>query len=279
VANKVKKDIHIAMTRPVEYAAEQLKSGDISSSIISTCLEDLEGLSKKGVDMGIISNTVGIIHLGMSDTTSLVLNSFFLAMARSTDIMRTAQRQLDSVLGGGRLPDHSDIDDLPYIVAIVKETLRWAPPAPFGTTHRLMEDDVYRGMFIPGGATIVENIWAVCYDEAVYPEPHKYNPARFLDQNGRIDPFVKSPEARVFGSGRRICPGRHLALRILCLTIARTLATFDILPPVDKDGCPKIPEARYSKTLLRHPMPFECVVKPRSEKVVKLIYNAVAIHN
>jgi cytochrome P450 len=73
--------------------------------------------------------------------------------------MRTAQRQLDSVLGGARLPDHSDIDDLPYIVAIVKETLRWAPPAPIGTTHRLMEDDVYRGMLIPGGATVIENIW------------------------------------------------------------------------------------------------------------------------
>lgn len=80
-------------------------------------------------------------------------------MARNTNVMRTAQFQLDSVLGGERLPEHSDIDDLPYIEAIVKETLRWAPPLPIGATHRLMEDDVYLGMFIPGGATIVENIW------------------------------------------------------------------------------------------------------------------------
>lgn len=80
-------------------------------------------------------------------------------MARNTDVMRTAQRQLDSVLGGERLPEHSDIGDLPFIEAIVKETFRWAPPLPIGATHRLMEDDVYRGMFIPGGATIVENIW------------------------------------------------------------------------------------------------------------------------
>ena len=80
-------------------------------------------------------------------------------MTRNTEILRTAQRQLDSVLGGERLPDHSDMDDLPYIAAIVKETLRWAPPFPIGTTHRLMEDDDYRGMFIPGGATVIENIW------------------------------------------------------------------------------------------------------------------------
>ena len=80
-------------------------------------------------------------------------------MARNTEIMRTAQRQLDRVLGDERLPDHSDIDNLPYIEAIVKETFRWAPSVPIGATHRLMEDDEYRGMFIPGGATMLENIW------------------------------------------------------------------------------------------------------------------------
>ena len=88
-----------------------------------------------------------------------MLNSFFLAMARNTEIVRTAQRQLDRVLGDERLPDHSDIDNLPYIEAIVKETFRWAPPVPIGATHRLMEDDEYREMFIPGGATMLENIW------------------------------------------------------------------------------------------------------------------------
>jgi len=137
-----------------------------------------------------------------------------------------------------------------------------------------MEDDVYREMFIPGGATILENIWAICYDESVYPEPHTYNPARFLDKHGSIDPSVKAPEARIFGSGRRICPGRHLAVRILCLTIARILTAFDILPPVDDHGCSRIPEVKYNKSIIRHPMPFECLVTPRSEKAVKLVYDA-----
>ena len=80
-------------------------------------------------------------------------------MARNADVMNTAQRHLDGVLGCERLPDHSDIDNLPYIMAIVKEILRWASPLPMGLAHRLMEDDVYRDMFIPGGAMILENIW------------------------------------------------------------------------------------------------------------------------
>ena len=82
-------------------------------------------------------------------------------MARNTHVVKKAQQQLDDVLGGERLPEHSDIDKLPYITAIIKETFRWSPPLPMGTSHRLMEDDVYKGMFIPAGAVVLENLWLV----------------------------------------------------------------------------------------------------------------------
>ena len=90
----------------------------------------------------------------------------------------------------------------------------------------------------------------ICHDEKVYPDPKAFNPDRFLGPDGKIDPSVKDPEVRVFGSGRRwdirsdlpsysterqryrICPGRHFALRNLHLVIANVLATFEILPPV-----------------------------------------------
>ena len=101
----------------------------------------------------------------------------------------------------------------------------------------------------------------------MYPDPHTYDPTRFLDKEGKLDPSVKDPEVRVFGSGRRyecshsddkppklsyrICPGRHFALRMLHFIVARVLATFDILPPVDDAGRPKIPEAKYQKGMVR----------------------------
>ena len=141
-------------------------------------------------------------------------------MARNTHAVKKAQKQLDDVLGGERLPDHSDVDQLPYITAILKETLRWAPPNPIGSAHRLMEDDIYKGMFIPAGTTVMENIWSVhssnrgrtspdaqgrgiCYDKNVYPDPETFRPERFLTKDGKLDPSVKDPEARIFGSGRR----------------------------------------------------------------------------
>ena len=53
------------------------------------------------------------------------------------------------------------------------------------------------------GWTDVSCVRAICYDESVYPEPHTYDPTRFLDKDGKIDQSVKAPEARIFGSGRR----------------------------------------------------------------------------
>jgi len=82
-------------------------------------------------------------------------------MARNTHVVKKAQKQLDDVLGGERLPEYPDITQLPYIAAIIKEIFRWAPPVPMGAFHRLMEDDVYNGMFIPGGTMLMENIWLV----------------------------------------------------------------------------------------------------------------------
>jgi cytochrome P450 len=82
-------------------------------------------------------------------------------MARNTHVVKKAQKQLDEVIGRGRLPDHSDINELPYVAAIIKETFRWSPPLPIGVPRRLMEDDIYKGMLIPAGATVIENIWFV----------------------------------------------------------------------------------------------------------------------
>jgi len=64
--------------------------------------------------------------------TSSAINSFLLAATLHPEVVRLAQRELDQVLGGERLPDFSDEPRLPYISAIVKEVLRWGPPTPFG---------------------------------------------------------------------------------------------------------------------------------------------------
>ena len=74
-------------------------------------------------------------------------------------VQKKAQAEIERVVGRDRLPDFSDLNDLPYLTAMIKELLRWNAPAPLGTSHTVMEDDVYEGWFIPAGTIFLENIW------------------------------------------------------------------------------------------------------------------------
>jgi len=122
-------------------------------------------------------------------------------MVVNPEAMKKAQEELDRVVGKGELPDFSHKDSLPYIDALVKEVFRWSPPFPFSAS-RAMQDDVYRGYFIPKGATVMQNVWAISRDPNVYLDPETFNPDRFL-KDGKINPLVFNPEDRVFGAGRR----------------------------------------------------------------------------
>ena len=74
-------------------------------------------------------------------------------------VQKKAQAEIDHVVGASRLPEFSDLSDLPYLTAMIKELLRWNAPAPLGTAHAVMEDDVYEGWFIPAGTMFLENLW------------------------------------------------------------------------------------------------------------------------
>ena len=127
---------------------------------------------------------------------------FFLAMILNPKAMKKAQEELDRVVGKGELPDFSHKDHLPYIDALVKEVLRWGLPSPIAVPTQATQDDVYRGYLIPTGAIMVQNVWAICRDPSIYPDPEVFNPDRFL-KDGKINPLVLDPEDRVFGTGRR----------------------------------------------------------------------------
>ncbi|KIW96532.1 uncharacterized protein Z519_03601 [Cladophialophora bantiana CBS 173.52] len=163
---------------------------------------------------------VGILYEAGSDTTTMALEVFTLAMLLYPEVMRKGQAELDSVLGSTQLPTFEDKDSLPYIDAIIKETLRWRPVSAGGIPHAVVQDDKYMGYDIPAGATVIGNHWAIHLDENVYKDAYAFNPDRWIK-----DPTL--PLA-AFGFGRRICTGQHIAKNSLFINIARILWTFDV---------------------------------------------------
>lgn len=84
-----------------------------------------------------------------------------MAMVLYPDAQRGAQQELDTIVGTRRLPEFSDRPSLPYINALVKELFRWHSGAALGLPHRVVSDDEYNGHLIPGGATVLVNMWFV----------------------------------------------------------------------------------------------------------------------
>ncbi|PIL23560.1 cytochrome P450 [Ganoderma sinense ZZ0214-1] len=173
------------------------------------------------------------------------LTTFFLAMTIHPDVRRRGQAELDAVVGPDRLPAFSDRQSLPYVTAIVKECLRWHSVLPLGIPHRAIHEDEYNGWRIPAGTILLANAWAMSRDSAVYPDPDKFVPERFL-KDGAIDPTVRDTLKYQLGFGRRICPGLHFSSEALFIFIASVLHVFDILPPLGDDGQPVLPDPVFS---------------------------------
>lgn len=87
------------------------------------------------------------------------ISTFFLAMALFPEVQRKARQELDEALGGHRLPQCEDRENLPYVNALVKEVLRWHPVAPMSLPHVSTQDDVCEGYLIPKGSSVLTNLW------------------------------------------------------------------------------------------------------------------------
>jgi len=194
-------------------------------------------------------------------------------MTLNPECQERAQNELDTIVGTGRLPDLSDRDSLPYVEALVQETLRIYPAVPLGVPHRSIEDDVYNGMFIPKHSMVISNIRAMTWDERIYSEPKRFNPSRYLPKpEGNNEPYPVS----AFGFGRRVCPGRHLASGSVWLAIASMLSTFKISKAIDQNGVEITPKEEFTSGISSHPVPFECRIEPRSAAARNLIMQAQA---
>ncbi|KAF8077572.1 cytochrome P450 [Lyophyllum atratum] len=168
----------------------------------------------------------------------------------------------------GRLPEFADRSSLPYVECVLQETLRCACPR---VPHRSMEDDIYRGMFIPAGSLMIANTRGMTLDDKIYANPHAFDPSRYLPKpEGNNEPHPNGP----FGFGRRICPGRHLADASLWIVMASILATFNISKAIGDDGKEITPEINLSCGITSQPSPFQCRIRPRNEEAKALVMQA-----
>ncbi|KAF7377007.1 Cytochrome P450 [Mycena sanguinolenta] len=115
------------------YATLSPANGTAKSSFTANLLrESATSSDNSTVNEGLIRDTAAIALGAAYDTTLAAGEVFILMMALNEGVQRTAQAEIDSVVGSDRLPDFIDRERLPYITAVMKEVLRFHPPAPTG---------------------------------------------------------------------------------------------------------------------------------------------------
>nr|VWO94991.1 N/A [Ganoderma boninense] len=250
---------------PNKWVREQIAAGAALPSFSSTLLDGNIDPEREHL----IKMTATALYGGGADTTVSSIMSFFLAMACFPEAQRKAQAEIDAVLGSERLPSVADKDRLPYVRALVLEVLRWLPVAPLAFPHKLIEDDVHAGYFMPKGSLVIVNVWKIFHDPALYADPMAFNPERFLASSGRA--VERDPRDFAFGFGRRKCPGIFFAEASIFATVAQTLAVYSISKAADSNGNVVEPRVGTSGTNLSHPLPFQCKLTVRSYKAQALL--------
>ncbi|KAJ7088517.1 cytochrome P450 [Mycena belliarum] len=254
--------------RPFQFVEDEMKKGTAKPSLVSHLLSnrsDVEGLDFENI----LAWAAGTMYGAGAESTSATLTSFLLAMAVHPDVQTRAQEELDQLLKNKRLPTMEDRAALPYLCAVIKESMRWHVALPLSLVRTADKDDVYNGHLIPKGAIILPNVRGIAGEGDYLTE---FSPERHMREATGVGQDI-DPYAYAFGFGRRACPGQYLAENSLFIFAASILTAFKITNAVDSEGktIPIVP--RFVPGLISNPEPFKCSIIPRTPATRKLIAN------
>ncbi|XP_073348413.1 cytochrome P450 2K1-like isoform X2 [Pagrus major] len=191
-----------------------------------------QNLKESGITNRIFSKenlaltAMNLFNAGL-DTTSNTLRWGLVFMAKYPKIQDQVQEELSRVIGH-RQVKLEDRKNLPFTDAVIHETQRLANVAPMALPHKTSQDVTFQGYFIKKGTTVVPFLTSVLYDESEWESPYTFNPAHFLDKDGK---FVRRDAFLPFSAGRRICPGESLARGMLFIFLTTLLQHFRFSPP------------------------------------------------
>ncbi|KAL1398953.1 hypothetical protein pipiens_002299 [Culex pipiens pipiens] len=218
----------------IDNADDQLKSAGFT-----TVEEHLQSSTENSQysDLDIAASATSFFFGGLETTTSVICFALY-EMCLNPSVKQKLQEEIDQVKEQLSTTDsklsYEVLQSMKYLDMVVSETLRrWAP---FGLTNRActkpytIEDNNGTKVTIQVGDLIQIPIQSIHRDHRFYPNPYKFDPERFSEENkANINRSAFLP----FGSGPRNCIGSRLALMQTKCFLYYTLANFEL------ELCPK----------------------------------------
>ncbi|KAJ4975835.1 hypothetical protein NE237_000941 [Protea cynaroides] len=196
----------------------------------------------KSADITIGKENIKGIVLDMfvagTDTSLTLLEWAMARLLKHPEVMEEVQKEVRGVAcATGKTNITEDhIEQMYYLKAVIKETLRLHPPLPLLVPRESTEDAKIYGYDIPTKTTVIINAWAIGRDPASWDDPDQFKPKRFLNEASSIDFMGHDFQFIPFGAGRRGCPGIHFAISSVGLALASLLHKFDWALPNGANG-------------------------------------------
>ncbi|OVA18587.1 Cytochrome P450 [Macleaya cordata] len=229
------KKLDVLLQKWLEEHRNKTSSPEDEQDFMDVMLSIVEESKLSGHDADtVIKATCLAMIMGGTDTTAVSLTWIVSLLMNNRHALKKAREELDAHVGKDRQVEDSDLKNLVYLNAIVKETMRLYP---LGTLleRETKEDCEVGGFQLQAGTRLLVNIWMVQRDPAVWTDPTKFIPERFLTEKADIDVGGQHFELIPFGAGRRVCPGVSFALQFLHLVLARLIHGYELGTLNDED--------------------------------------------
>ncbi|CAI0447444.1 unnamed protein product [Linum tenue] len=162
-----------------------------------------------------------------TDTSYTVLEWAMTELLRNPRVMERLQVEVRRVGQGRAEIKQSDLDEMVYLKAVIKETLRMYPPIPLLVPRKSSQSVEIEGYHVPAGTMTIVNAWAIGRDPGIWEHPEEFKPERFLNDGCKVDFRGQDFELIPFGAGRRGCPGISFAMATNELVLANVVYGFD----------------------------------------------------
>jgi len=206
---------------------ERRREGAGGTDILSVLLKYRDENGEPLPDEAIRDEALTLLLAG-HETTANALAFAWNFLGRHPHIREELDRELDAVLGGRR-PSYDDLPQLKWTRAILAETMRLLPPA-WMVARRATEDIEieFKGekYTVPQGATVLISSFVMHRDGRFWPEPNRFNPARWLAEGFTPHKWSYIP----FSAGTRSCLAEQFAWMEGTLALATMAQEFYAQP-------------------------------------------------
>ncbi|XP_075692233.1 cytochrome P450 2F2-like isoform X1 [Rhinoderma darwinii] len=198
-----------------------------------------------------------VLFFAGTETVSATLRYVFLLLMKYPSVAEKVYGEIDNVIGQ-RPPTFEDRLDMPYTEAFICEIQRYGDVTPLALPHELTMDTQIRNYNFKKGTAFTLVLTSVHNDKTQFNNPESFDPNNFLDENGKL---IKNNALLPFSAGRRICPGKSLAVMEIFLFITSLLQNFTVKSPVPPE---KISVTPVGVGLEHIPPKYEICLLPRT---------------